>query len=98
MPSALLPPASTASVPPPSRANGEALLVPPAGTAADPIGEMISADPAATATDPLLEDPLAEGVDPEAAEVAPPPAPRKYRRRRARPDDWKKGYGIFGGG
>jgi hypothetical protein len=24
--------------------------------------------------------------------------PRKYRRQRTRPDDWKKNYGIFGGG
>jgi hypothetical protein len=90
-------PSSTASVPPasvpPYGPEGEALLVPPAGTAADPIGEMISADPTAAAADPALE-----GIDPEAAEVAPPVVPRKYRRQRTRPDDWKKNYGIFGGG
>ncbi|HUU67227.1 MAG TPA: AsmA family protein [Methyloceanibacter sp.] len=95
VPSALRqPPPASAVVPAPQYGpEGEALLVPPAGTAADPIGEMISADPTAAGADPALE-----GIDPEAAEVAPPAAPPKYRRRRARPDDWKKNYGIFGGG
>ncbi|MEZ5875261.1 MAG: hypothetical protein R3D30_10700 [Hyphomicrobiales bacterium] len=72
-------------------------LVGPDGTALDPIGEIISADPSIS---PLTteEDPAALGTDETATEEeAPAPQPRHYRKR-ARPDDWKKGYGIFGGG
>ena len=70
-------------------------LVGPDGTVLDPIGEIISADPSIA---PLTaeEDPAALGTDETAIEEVPAPQPR--RRKRARPDDWKKGYGIFGGG
>jgi len=61
------------------------------GLASDPIGEMLSVEPATGEFDPL-----AEGLDAEAAEVVEP-APRRRRPRR-KPDDWKKGYDIFGGG
>jgi hypothetical protein len=79
--------------------QGEAALPPaiPEDPAVDAIGEILSAEPLPDGTDPLA-DPLAEGVDPEAAEAEPPVTPRRYRRSRSRPDDWKKGYGIFGGG
>ena len=86
VPSALLPPSET--------------QLSPGGEAVDPIGEMISADPGA---DPATADPATAETDPDAAEAesaeeVPPEAPRRYRRKRAAPDDWKKGYSIFGGG
>ncbi|MDX2318291.1 MAG: AsmA family protein [Hyphomicrobiaceae bacterium] len=73
--------------------EGEVLLpaTGPDGLASDPIGEMLSVEPATGEFDPL-----AEGLDAEAAEVVEP-APRRRRPRR-KPDDWKKGYDIFGGG
>jgi uncharacterized protein involved in outer membrane biogenesis len=79
--------------------EGAALLRPPGpdGLASDPIGDILSADPALGDFDPTAEiDPTAEEIDAEAAEVVKP-APRRRRRPRSRPDDWKKGYSIFGG-
>ena len=77
---------ATAAVP-----DGLLPPVPPDGASSDPIAEMLAGD-GETATD-------AEVIDEETVvEETPKPAPRRYRRKRSRPDDWKKNYSIFGGG
>jgi uncharacterized protein involved in outer membrane biogenesis len=74
--------------------EGEILLpaTGPDGLASDPIGDILAADPATGEFDPTAEE-----LDAEAAEVVES-APRRRRRPRKKPDDWKKGYSIFGGG
>ena len=89
---------TTAAVPstllPAPGPDGE-IIVPPVGTeaAADPIGELLATDPATAEADPA-----ALGTDEEAVPAEPVAPKRKTRRRKARPDDWKKNYSIFGGG
>ena len=60
----------------------------------DPIAEMLDGE----TTETTEEDATAAEAE---AETAPEPTVRrKYRRarRKARRDDWKKNYSIFGGG
>lgn len=80
----------------------EALLVPaqpglqtrpdgPIGTLDDPIAQILTGEAAIDGTDPNAIE------DETAVEEIPTPAPRRYQRKRSRPDDWKKNYSIFGG-
>ena len=64
----------------------------PDGTVDDPIADILAGETAADGTEPN-----ALGAE-ETVEEAPAPAPRRYRPKRTRPDDWKKNYSIFGGG
>ena len=64
----------------------------PNRTATDPIADIIAADPVTGATETGAE------AEPEVVEAPPAVAPRRHRARKARPDDWKKNYSIFGGG
>jgi hypothetical protein len=74
----------------------------PDGTVDDPIADMLAGETAVDGTEPnaLGTEELGTGelgAD-ETVEEAPAPAPRRYRRKPSRPDDWKKNYSIFGGG
>jgi hypothetical protein len=66
--------------------------VAPNGTATDPIADILSAEPATAETEPAAE------AAPEALEAPPIMAPKRHRRPKPAPDDWKKNYSIFGGG
>ena len=87
-----------------TEAGAAAVGFPADSTAAPQIIPQVGPDGEAGTPEPTPDDAAVGAnsevapVEPSAVEIAPPVAPKRHRRPPPASDDWKKGYGVFGGG